>query len=92
MINLDEGIIIDLAKEAIWTVITVAGPMLLLALAVGLLVSIFQAITSIQEPTLAFIPKILAVFVGIMIFGPFMLTRLLEFFTDVYTNFPYYIR
>ncbi len=59
---MNQDMIIDMAREALLTVITVAGPLLLLALTVGLLVSIFQTVTSIQEPTLAFVPKILAVF------------------------------
>ena len=53
--------VISIAEEGIWTVILIAGPLLLLALAVGLIVSIFQATTQIQEQTLAFIPKIVAV-------------------------------
>lgn len=83
--------VIDLAQEALWTIIIVAGPMLALALVVGLIVSIFQTVTSIQEPTLAFVPKILAVFVGVLVFGPWMLRTLMEFIIQLYTNFNYYI-
>ena len=60
-------------------------------MAVGLLVSVFQATTSIQEATLAFIPKIIAVFVAILIFGPWMLSILVEYFTNVFVNLPLYI-
>ena len=69
----------------------VSAPMLGLGLAVGLLVSVFQATTSIQEATLAFIPKIIAVFVAILIFGPWMLSILVEYFTNVFVNLPLYI-
>ena len=69
----------------------VSAPMLGLGLAVGLMVSVFQATTSIQEQTLAFIPKIVAVFVAILIFGPWMLRIMVEYFTNVFVNLPTYI-
>ncbi|MCT4596364.1 MAG: flagellar biosynthesis protein FliQ [Vallitalea sp.] len=88
---MNQNMVIDLAREALLTVITVAGPLLLLALVVGLLVSIFQTVTSIQEPTLAFVPKILAVFLGLIIFGPWMLNKLVTLITNIYSNFGSYI-
>ncbi|NLK20774.1 MAG: flagellar biosynthesis protein FliQ [Epulopiscium sp.] len=87
-----EQLIIDLAQDALMTVIKVSAPMLLMGLIVGLAVSIFQTTTSIQEPTLAFIPKILAVLAAILIFGPWMLTTMLEFFNNLYRNMNLYIR
>ena len=69
--------VISLAEKGVFTILIVAGPLLLLALAVGLAVSIFQATTQIQEQTLAFIPKIVAVLVGIVFMGPWMLSKLL---------------
>ncbi|WP_058485169.1 flagellar biosynthesis protein FliQ [Defluviitalea phaphyphila] len=87
-----EQIIIDLAKEALLTTIKVSAPMLLMGLIVGLIVSIFQTVTSIQEQTLAFIPKILAVFISILIFGPWMLTTMIEFINNLYKNMNMYIR
>lgn len=69
----------------------VAAPMLGLGLIVGLMVSVFQATTSIQEQTLAFIPKIIAVFVAILIFGPWMLRIMVEYLTNVLVNLPNYI-
>jgi flagellar biosynthetic protein FliQ len=89
--GMNQNMVIDLAREALLTVITVAGPLLLLALVVGLLVSIFQTVTSIQEPTLAFVPKILAVFLGLIIFGPWMLNKLVTLITNIYSNFGSYI-
>lgn len=73
------------------TILLVAGPILILALAVGLLVSVFQATTQIQEQTLAFIPKIIAVLVGVVIFGPWMLTKLVEFTTDLFQNLTVFV-
>ena len=72
-------------------VLLVSAPMLGLGLIVGLLVSIFQATTSIQEQTLAFIPKIIAVFVAILIFGPWMLKIMVEYLTNILVNLPAYI-
>ena len=81
-------LVIQLAQEALMIVLIVSAPMLGLGLTVGLLVSIFQATTSIQEQTLAFIPKIIAVFVAILIFGPWMLSLMVEFFVGIFTNLP----
>ncbi len=80
-----------MAQEALRVVLLVSAPMLGLGLAVGLMVSVFQATTSIQEQTLAFIPKIVAVFVAILIFGPWMLRIMVEYFTNVFVNLPIYI-
>ncbi len=80
--------VIQLGQEALMIVIIVSAPMLGLGLSVGLLVSIFQATTSIQEQTLAFIPKIIAVFVAILIFGPWMLSIMTEFFMGIFVNLP----
>ena len=88
---MDEQVILDFTREAVYTVIITASPLLLLALAVGLTVSIFQTITSIQEQTLAFVPKILAVFVGIIIFGPFIGNTILNFFVNTMQNIDKFI-
>ncbi len=85
-------LIIDFAREAVFTTILSALPLLLIALIVGLLVSIFQTITSIQEQTLAFVPKILAVFLGIVIFGPFIGQQILDFFTETMLSINQFIR
>ena len=83
--------VISIMQNAIWTVILVAAPPLLLGLAVGVLVSLFQTITSIQEATLAFVPKILAVFLALIIFGGWMLGNLRGFIEDLYTSIPLYL-
>ena len=81
-------LVIQLAQQALMTVMLVAAPMLGLGLSVGLMVSVFQATTSINEQTLAFIPKIIAVFVAILIFGPWMLKIMVGFVTEVFVNLP----
>lgn len=83
--------VLSLAEKGIITILLVVGPLLILALAVGLLVSVFQATTQIQEQTLAFIPKIVAVLVGLVFFGPWMLSILVEFTTDLYQNINQFV-
>jgi flagellar biosynthetic protein FliQ len=75
-----------LGRQAIETILLVAAPMLLAGLGVGLLVSIFQAATQINEQTMTFIPKIVAVFVTLLIFAPWMIKILLSFTTSVLTR------
>lgn len=70
---------IAVTREAVWVMLKVAGPVLLVALAVGLIIALFQALTQMQEMTLSFVPKILAIFLSIILFLPFMLTTLTEF-------------
>jgi len=88
---LNENLLIDVAREAIMKVILVSAPMLLIALIVGLLVSIFQTVTSIQEQTLAFIPKIIAVFISLLIFGPWLLNQMVELVNTLFTSFNIFI-
>ncbi len=84
--------VVSMAKEGIVLTLFVAMPMLGLGLIVGLVISIFQAVTSIQEMTLTFIPKILAVFAGLLFFAPWMLEKLTTYMTKLITNIPMYIR
>ncbi len=86
-----QGDIITIAKESIYTIIITAAPLLLISLVIGLIISIFQTVTSIQEQTLTFVPKIVAVFLGIMIFGPWMLDVLSGFMTRLWTDFSIYL-
>jgi flagellar biosynthetic protein FliQ len=81
-----EGMVLDIAREALYTILVISAPILGLALLVGLLVSIFQATTQIQEPTLTFIPKILAVLFSIIVFGPWMLGIIMDFTTRLFGN------
>ncbi|HEX3031226.1 MAG TPA: flagellar biosynthesis protein FliQ [Bacillota bacterium] len=78
-----QDFVVYLAREALFTVLLVSAPILGLSLLVGLLVSIFQATTQIQEATLAFVPKIVAVLAAIVFFGPWMLNILLAFTNSI---------
>jgi flagellar biosynthetic protein FliQ len=68
--------VLDVARDAIYTLLLVASPLMMVALVVGLAISLFQALTQIQEMTIAFVPKILAIFVAALIVLPFMAERL----------------
>lgn len=83
--------VIAIAEQGIWIVLLVCGPLLILALVVGLIVSIFQATTQIQEQTLAFVPKIVAVLLGIVFFGPWMLSKMLSYATDIFSNLTRFV-
>lgn len=85
---MSSDVVIQIGQEALMHVMLVSAPMLGLGLAVGILVSIFQTATSIQEQTLAFIPKIIAVFVAILIFGPWMLRIMIYYLKGVLIGFP----
>lgn len=81
-------LVIQLGRDALYIVMLVSAPMLGLGLLVGILVSIFQATTQIQEQTLAFVPKIIAVFVAIVIFGPWMLSIMVDFTKELFLMIP----
>ena len=83
--------VIAIAEEGIWMVLKISGPLILIALVVGLMVSIFQATTQIQEQTLAFIPKFVAVLLALVIFGPWMLSNMVSYTSDIFSNLIRYI-
>ncbi|CAH0181650.1 flagellar biosynthesis protein FliQ [Peribacillus sp. NPDC094092] len=78
--------VIDIAEKGIYMVLIIAGPLMVIALIVGLLVSIFQATTQIQEQTLAFVPKIVAVLLGLILLAPWMLSHLLSYANEIFGN------
>ena len=80
-----------MGTEAMKIANAVAAPLLLVALVTGLIISILQAATQINEMTLSFIPKIIAVFVAIIVAGPWMLNLLLDYMRNLFTNLPYII-
>ena len=84
-------VVMDITRQALFLIIKVSLPVLLVSLCVGLAVSIFQTVTSIQEQTLTFVPKIVAVFLGIMIFGSWMLDVLSGFMTRLWTDFSVFL-
>ena len=84
--------IVDFAMDSIKTTLLLSAPMLGFGLITGLVVSIFQAVTSIQEITLTFIPKILAVFLSILLFFPWLMQLMLTFTSNIFNNFPEFIQ
>ena len=86
-----EGQVLDNARQALYTIILCSAPLLIISLVVGLVVSIFQTVTSIQEQTLTFVPKIICVFLGMMIFGSWILTNLTEFINTLWSDFSIYL-
>ena len=83
--------IIQIMSNAMYTVIITAAPALLISLIVGLTVSIFQTVTSIQEQTLTFVPKLLAIFIVLMLTGSWMLNNMITFMKDLWADFSVYI-
>jgi len=85
---MDQDVVISLATQALSLTMKVALPLLLAGLTVGLVVSVFQAVTQIQEQTLTFIPKILATFAVLLIGGPWMLNQLLSYAQELWLSIP----
>lgn len=83
---------LKLAQDAIRTVLLISAPMLGFSLVVGLIVSVLQAVTQIQEATLSFVPKIIAVLLSLIIFGPWILRFITEFTSELFTNVNLYIQ
>lgn len=81
----------EIAGRALMVIIKVSMPVLLVSLCIGLLVSIFQTVTSIQEQTMTFVPKIIGIFVTLIILGPWMMTSMVEFMTQLWDNFSLYV-
>jgi flagellar biosynthesis protein FliQ len=88
---MSQEMVISIAEKGIYITLIVVGPLLIVALLIGLIVSVFQATTQIQEQTLAFVPKIVAVLIGIIFFGPWMLSHLLSYATDIFSNLTRYV-
>ena len=82
----------QIIRSGLYTIIISAAPLLLVSLVVGLVISIFQTVTSIQEQTLTFVPKILAVFAVLMLVGHWIVNNITTFTADLWNNFSVYIR
>ena len=85
-------LVMDIAREALWLIIKSAAPLLLISLVVGLLISIFQTVTSIQEQTLTFVPKILSIFVTLILCGGWIMNNIVTFMERLFENFSTYVR
>lgn len=77
------GYVLDVSREVIWTIVKVSAPLLIISLIIGLIVSVLQTITSIQEQTLTFVPKFLAIMLVLVLFGGWMLDTVAELFKDL---------
>lgn len=89
---MSQDFIIHLARESMLVAMLLAGPPLILGLVVGLAISILQATTQIQEQTLTFVPKIIAVFIGILLFGSWMLDTVVRFTENLFISLPSLVR
>ena len=89
---MNESMIVELGQQAMLNILLLSAPMLILGLIVGLAVSIFQAATQIQEATLAFIPKIVVIMGSLVIFGPWLLSVIMDFTLKLYTNMNNFIQ
>lgn len=85
------GNIMEIGRQAVEAILILSGPILLATLLVGLLISIFQAATQINEQTLSFIPKMVSAFLVLVLAGPWMLSFITEFFQRLYNNIPNWI-
>lgn len=79
-----EAAVLEVGREALWTVLVLAGPVMMAGLAIGLAIALFQALTTIQEMTLVFVPKILVIFLTIILLLPFMMTTIVEYGETLY--------
>lgn len=87
---MDTGTVINIARQTIWIIVETAVPVLIISMAVGLIISLFQTLTSIQEQTLTFVPKLLAILLTIMLIGGWMLNQITGFMNNLW-NFSKYI-
>lgn len=84
--------VLDIARDMIFIILKCALPLLLVSLVVGLVISIFQTVTSIQEQTLTFVPKILSIFITLIICGGWIMDNIVEFMNTLFANFSTYVR
>ncbi len=84
--------VVAIANRALFIIIEVSAPVLVISMVVGLIISIFQTVTSIQEQTLTFVPKVLAIFLVIMLAGHWMMTEMVNLMTELWSDFSIYVK
>lgn len=89
---MNESIVLDISRETIWVAVESAAPLLIISLIVGLIISIFQTVTSIQEQTITFVPKFLAIMLVLVLAGGWIMNNIVELFESLMQNIPQYIR
>lgn len=88
---MNEGMVLDIVRETVWTAVESAAPLLLISLIIGLVISIFQTVTSIQEQTLTFVPKFLAIMLILVLCGSWIMNNVVDLFTSLMEHIPEYI-
>ncbi|MCQ2507058.1 MAG: flagellar biosynthesis protein FliQ [Lachnospiraceae bacterium] len=88
---MNADVVVDIITNALVLVIKLSAPMLLVSLVIGLVISILQTVTSIQEQTLTFVPKLIAIFLVLILFGSWMITSLRDYTIELFDNFRFYI-
>ena len=88
---ISESAVLDIARDAIYTIIITSAPLLLVSLIIGLIVSIFQTVTSIQEQTLTFVPKIIAIVLTLILLGSWMMNTMVEYTVQLWSSFSQYV-
>ena len=88
---MDTGTVINIARQTVWIIVKTAVPVLLVSMIVGLVISLFQTLTSIQEQTLTFVPKLIALLIGIMVMGTWILNEIVAFINTLWGSFSQYI-
>ena len=83
--------VIEMTRDALYVIIKVSLPVLLVSMIIGLVISIFQTVTSIQEQTLTFVPKVISIFLALMLLGNWMMTTLVEYTTQLWSTFSLYV-
>ena len=83
--------IITIARQTVWVIVKTSVPLLLVSMVVGLIISLFQTVTSIQEQTLTFVPKLIAILIGIMVMGTWILNEIVAFMNTLWGSFSQYI-
>ena len=89
---MNEGMVLDIVRETVWTAVESSAPLLLVSLIIGLTVSIFQTVTSIQEQTLTFVPKFLAIMLILVLCGSWIMNNVVDLFTALMEHIPEYIQ
>ncbi|SFR95902.1 flagellar biosynthesis protein FliQ [Anaeromicropila populeti] len=84
--------VVDIARATLWLIVKVSAPMLIVSLLVGLIISIFQTITSIHEQTLTFVPKLLSIFLVLVLCGSWIINNLIGYTTELFSNFSLYVK
>lgn len=88
---MDAGQVVTIARQTIWVIVKTSVPLLLVSMIVGLIISLFQTLTSIQEQTLTFVPKLIAIMIALMLMGNWLLNEIVSFMQLLWSSFSQYV-